>query len=140
MKILFICKGNMFRSQMAAAIYNHMTNSHDAISAGTYTGSPDEPEGRVLSDIMANDATQFKVLEENGMNIRSNKTKKLTPQMLDDADVVISMAEEPFIPDFLKNDKKVIWWDIENPKIATPEFVRETYERLGELIRKLIKR
>jgi protein-tyrosine-phosphatase len=125
---------------MAAAIYNHMTNSHDAISAGTYTGSPDEPEGRVLSDIMANDATQFKVLEENGMNIRSNKTKKLTPQMLDDADVVISMAEEPFIPDFLKNDKKVIWWDIENPKIATPEFVRETYERLGELIRKLIKR
>ncbi|OGF68788.1 hypothetical protein A3H65_03440 [Candidatus Giovannonibacteria bacterium RIFCSPLOWO2_02_FULL_45_14] len=140
MKILFICKGNMFRSQMAAAIYNKMTNNHDAISAGTYVGAPDEPEGRLIQDLFpANDPVQ-EILEENGMTIRENHTTKLTPKMLDEADIVVSMAEEPFIPEFLKKNKKVIWWDIANPDNATPEFVEETYKKLSVLVRELVEK
>src|SRR3990167_74060 len=145
MKILFICKGNMFRSQMAAAIYNKMTNNHDAISAGTYVGAPDEPEGRLIQDLFpANDPVQ-EILEENGMTIRENHTTKLTPKMLDEADIVVSMAEEPFIPEFLKKNKKVIWWDIANPDNATQEFVEERYKKSqvettwGEIGRKFIR-
>ena len=48
---LFICKGNWFRSQMAAAIYNRLTASDAAHSVGTYAGAPDEPEGQVLADL-----------------------------------------------------------------------------------------
>jgi protein-tyrosine-phosphatase len=33
-KILFICYGNVARSQMAEAFYNKFTNSNDAKSAG----------------------------------------------------------------------------------------------------------
>jgi len=93
----------------------------------------------VLSDLFPKNDAVFKILEENGINIRSNRTKKLIPQMLADADIAVSMAEEPFIPDFLKNDKKVIWWDIANPEKATSEFVKKTYEKLDILIRELIK-
>lgn len=140
MKVLFICKGNYFRSQMAEAIYNHLTNSHDAFSAGTYVGAPDEPEGQRLSDLFKNDPNFFEIVESHGMNLRNNVTKKLTPEMLNQFDVVVSMAEEPFVPDFLRNDKKVIWWDIKNPKSAPPGFFKDTYDKLEVLIRELIKK
>ncbi|MEI6479670.1 MAG: hypothetical protein WCO21_02490 [bacterium] len=53
MKALFICKGNYERSQMAAAIYNKLTNTRDADSVGTYFGAPEEPEGQMLSKLMS---------------------------------------------------------------------------------------
>ena len=140
MKVLFICKGNYFRSQMAEAIYNKMTKSHSAISAGTYTGAPDEPEGQILSNLFTVDSPFMRVMDEHGINIRDKKTKRLTPEMLDEAQVVISMAEEPFIPAFLKNNKKVIWWDIANPDIVTYEFAKETYEKIYGLIKELMNK
>src|ERR1043165_7719096 len=99
MKILFICKGNWFRSQMAAAIYNKLTNTRDAISAGTYTGAPDEPEGLALTQVYEGQPQFFEVMEANGMDVKQNITTKLLPEMLNQADVIISMAEEPYIPD-----------------------------------------
>lgn len=50
-KVLFICKGNWFRSQMAAAIFNKLTNSNLADSAGTCAGTKEEPEGQTLAQL-----------------------------------------------------------------------------------------
>ena len=122
---------------MAEAIYNKMTGTKDAISAGTYAGAPDEPEGQILKNV--DGEYLLNLMEQNGMNIRDNLTKRLTPKMLAEADLVVSMAEEPYIPDFLKNDKRVIWWGIDNPTYSTPEFIEETYEKLNNLILGLIK-
>lgn len=102
---------------MAEAIYNKLTASSDAISVGTYTGAPDEPEGQKLSELFPT-TDFFEVMEANGMNVRSNITKKLLPEMLTENDLVVSMAEEPYIPKFLKDDKKVIWWNIKNPSFV----------------------
>lgn len=46
MKILFVCRGNVARSQMTEKIYNTLTRSHDAQSAGTQA----EFEGETLAD------------------------------------------------------------------------------------------
>lgn len=127
----------MFRSQMAEAIYNHITNSRDASSAGTYTGTLNEPEGQILSNVLS--PYLLNLMESHGMDIRSNHTKKLLPEMLDNADIVVSMTEEPFIPDFLKNNKKVILWDIKNPENATPNFIKKTYDKLDTLVKELIE-
>lgn len=136
-KILFICKGNWFRSQMAAAIYNKLTNSNNADSVGTYTGAPDEPEGQILKDLFTTPHF-FEMMEKNGMNLRNNSTKRLLPHMIDEYDTVVSMAEEPYIPDFLKNANKVIWWDIKNPSFVDQEIAEDTYQKIEKLVQGLI--
>lgn len=136
-KALFICKGNWFRSQMAAAIYNKLTNSHDADSVGTYVGAPDEPEGQILSDLFKT-TDFFEIMEKNGMYVRENKTKRLLPSTLDDYNLVVSMAEEPYIPEFLKDSKKIIRWEIENPTFVDKETAEYAYKKIERLVKDLI--
>lgn len=136
-KVLFICKGNWFRSQMAATIYNKLTNSNNADSVGTYVGALDEPEGQKLFNLFKT-PDFFEIMERNGMNIRNNTTKRLTPSMVNNYDVVVSMAEDPFIPDFLKNNSKIIWWNIKNPTYVDQKIAKETYEKIYKLVQDLI--
>jgi protein-tyrosine-phosphatase len=138
MKVLFICKGNYFRSQMAEALYNHLTQTKDAYSVGTYTGAPDEPEGQILKDLFQT-SDFFDVMEENGMHVRDNRTKKLVPKMLEEYEVAISMAEEPYIPDFLKNTEKIITWIIKNPTLVNRRVAEDTYNQISTLVCDLIE-
>lgn len=137
MKVLFICKNNQFRSQLAASLYNQMTGTKDADSVGTYVGSVDAPEGAVIEEYFRK-PDFFELMEENGMYIRNNRMKRLLPEMVEGADVVISMAEEPFIPDFLRDSKKVIWWNIENPSFVTRDVAIKTYDQIRSLVEQLI--
>ena len=123
---------------MAEAIYNDLTKSKDAFSAGTTTGSLEEPEGQLLKDIMPENF--FEVMEEHNINIRENKTKRLIPEMLEKADIIVSMAEEPYVPDFLKNNKKVIWWNVENPVFVTRKIAEDTYDIIFPLVQDLISK
>jgi len=137
MKILFICKNNQFRSQMAASIYNKLTGTQYADSAGTYVGSTEVPEGALIKKYFRTPEF-FEFMEEQGMNIRDNRTKELSEGMIKSADVVVSMAEEPFIPPFLRTNKKVIRWEVENPPIATREVTEKIYTQINGLVEGLI--
>jgi protein-tyrosine-phosphatase len=134
---LFICKGNWFRSQMAAAIYNKLTTSQAAHSVGTYAGAPDEPEGQVLADLFPT-PDFFEAMEARGMNVRSNTTRRLHPRMLAAYDLVVSMAEEPFVPEFLREATHVIRWPMDNPKVVDRAVAEAFIERMSELVAGLI--
>jgi protein-tyrosine-phosphatase len=136
---LFICKGNWFRSQMAAAIYNRLTAAAAADSAGTYAGAPDEPEGQVLADLFPTPHF-FETMERRGMDVRRNRTRRLRPEMLGAYDLVVSMAEEPFVPDFLRDARHVVRWEIENPKVVDRVVAEDIYARIDALVRDLIAR
>lgn len=135
--ILFVCKGNWFRSQMAAAIYNHFSGGGLAQSAGTHVGAPDEPEGQLLADLFPT-ADFFETLEARGMYVRANTTRKLKPSDLDDYELVVSMAEEPYVPAFLRNCPTAIWWEVENPPIVDRAKAEEIYAQVSDLVRDLI--
>jgi protein-tyrosine-phosphatase len=137
--VLFICKGNWFRSQMAAAIYNRLTNSDAARSVGTYAGARDEPEGQVLADLFPT-PDFFETMERRGMDIRSNTTRRLQPAMLGAYDLVVSMAEEPFVPDFLRDAAHVLTWEIDNPKVVDAAVAEDIYARIEALVRDLVAR
>lgn len=115
---------------MAEAIYNKMTNSNDATSAGTYTGAPDEPEGQKLTNLMTEQF--FRFMDSHGLDLRNKTTRRLTPEILKDADVVVSMAEEPYRPDYLRADSRVIWWDVPDGR-----GVEETYPEILTRVKSL---
>jgi hypothetical protein len=123
---------------MAAAIYNKISNTQNADSVGAYVGAIDEPEGRVLSNLFPT-TDFFEVMEENEMYVRDNVTKGLNPNMLDVYDTVVSMVEDPDIPEYLKSDKRVIWWNIKNPSFVDRQVAEDTYNKIYSLVEDLLK-
>ena len=79
-KVLFVCVGNAGRSQMAEAFFNHIAKGKaQAMSAGTNPASAVDP-------------TVIRVMQEVGIDISRNHPKKLTVEMMEQADKVISMG------------------------------------------------
>ncbi|MDH5448421.1 MAG: arsenate reductase ArsC [Candidatus Bathyarchaeota archaeon] len=125
-KALFVCVENAGRSQMAEAFTNlHSKGKVKASSAGT------TPSNRVHSLVV-------KVMMEKGIDITKNKPKLLTTKMLPDADIVIVMGcdAKGFCPAPLL--KKVINWELEDPKDKPIEKVRQIRDEIERKVLKLI--
>ena len=123
--VLFICVHNAARSQMAEAFFNEMAGGrHIGISAGS---QPAEGINPVTVEAMA----------ELGMDISGARPKRLTADMIERADLVVTMGcgENvcPIVP------KEVIEWDLEDPSGRPIEEVRETRDRIKELVSELIR-
>jgi len=125
-KILFICVENAGRSQMAEAFANlHGKGKIEASSAGTM------PSDNVHSLVV-------KAMQEKGIDISENKPKLLTTENLQDADMAIVMGcgAEDFCPAPLL--KKVVNWELEDPKDKPMEKVRQIRDEIERKVLKLI--
>ena len=123
--VLFICVHNAARSQMAEAFFNEMAGGrHIGISAGS---QPAEGVNPVAVEAMG----------ELGMDNSGARPKRLTADMIERADLVVTMGcgENvcPIVP------KEVIEWDLEDPSGRPIEEVRETRDRIKELVSELIQ-
>ena len=129
MKVLFVCVGNSGRSQMAEAIFNYVAPKNmRAMSAGT------RPAARVSRKTV-------EVMREIGLDISTAKPKKLTLEMVEEADKIITMGclNESSCPAFLLKDKtKLDDWRIEDPKDLSLEKVREIREQIADKVMDLI--
>ena len=100
-KVLFVCKQNAGRSQMSDALFQRIANGrHQSRSAGT---RPAEHVHPVVADAM----------RELGIDISGNRPQKLTDDLAQWADLVVTMGcgdECPYIP-----GKKYIDWDLTDP-------------------------
>ena len=100
-KILFICVGNVMRSQMAEGFYNHFTHSHSAVSAGV---DPLMPQQFSHAHPQA-----IEIMKEQGIDISHQTCKVVTPSMVDQADSIFVMAPATACPDFLHSSKTSFW-------------------------------
>jgi len=124
--VLFVCVGNSGRSQMAEAFLNHFAKGQArAISAGT------EPASTV-------DPTVIKVMKEVGIDISGNKPKALTPEMIDQANLVITMgcSAEAACPASWVETRD---WALEDPKDKPIEKVREIRDEIKTMVVMLLK-
>lgn len=109
--VLFICIHNAGRSQMSEAIFNSLAGGrHRGISAGSH------PSAEV--NLIA-----VQALREIGLDISGNKPKKLTKELILEADLAITMGcgEDacPVVPNELRE------WNIEDPHGKPIEEVRK---------------
>ncbi len=132
-KVLFVCIANNGRSQIAEALYNQLTNSNLAKSGGT-----DLSHGSQGADSVYIPKSVATILEEVGTDTTSIRRKKVTPEMANDADVIISMSQRP-LPDYLEKSPKLIHWEVEDGKGKDLDFQRRMRDQIRSLCQSLIK-
>ncbi len=123
--VLFVCVHNAARSQMAEAFFNEMTEGrHRGFSAGS------QPAGEV-------NPRAIETMAELGIDIRGARPKRLTSELIEEADIVVTMGcgEEvcPIVP------KEVMDWELEDPSGKTLNEVREIRDQIRERVRKLVE-
>lgn len=88
LKVLFVCTGNTCRSPMAEAILKKMLEDKgvgnlEVTSAGTH-GLPNAP-----ASLFA-----MQVAGERGVDLPGHRSRRLTPEMIKEADLVLAMSPE----------------------------------------------
>ena len=131
MKVLFVCRQNIGRSQMAAALYNLLHQEGGADSAGTVVDVP----GQRLQDAPA--PKTIAAMQELGVDVSKNTRSQITPALLDEYDKIIVMSEPENTPDWLRDNPKSVVWDVEDTKTMDLDGTRRTRDELQKLVAEL---
>jgi|SRR3989344_200535 len=132
MKILFICCGNVCRSQIAEGYYNYFTKSDNAYSAGISDSTPlkySHPTKEVI-----------RVMEEGGIDVSKKIVKSVTKEMVDGADKIFVMCPKEKCPKVLSDSNKITFWDIADPYNTSIENHRRVRDEIKEKVRQLLEK
>jgi arsenate reductase len=121
---LFVCLHNAGRSQMSAALFARAAEGrHRALSAGT------TPAERVHPEVV-------EVMRELGIDLADRVPRRLTRELAEAADVVVTMGcgdECPFIP-----GRRYVDWELEDPKGRPLDDVRATRDDIARRVTALV--
>lgn len=125
-KVVFACRHNAGRSQMAAAFFSQLADPSraTAVSAGTTPGSGVHPE--VLA-----------AMGELGLDLSSAKPKMLTAELAAGAHLLVTMGcgeECPYIAGAEIQD-----WELEDPKGKPLTRVREIRDDVRRRVAALVE-
>ncbi len=123
---LFVCLHNAGRSQISAALFEREADGrHRALSAGSVA----DPNGHVHPEVV-------EVMRELGIDLADRRPQRLTRELTEQADVVVTMGcgdACPYIP-----GKRYIDWDLPDPKGRPIDEVRATRDEIARRVRQLI--
>jgi arsenate reductase len=121
---LFVCLHNAGRSQMSAALFERAAGGrHRALSAGT------TPADHVHPEVVA-------VMGELGIDVSDRRPRRLTTELAEQADVVVTMGcgdECPYIP-----GRRYVDWDLPDPKGRPLDEVRATRDDIARRVAELV--
>ena len=124
--VLFVCLHNAGRSQISAALLERAVGGrHRALSAG----SEADPEGRVHPEVV-------EVMREVGVDLADRRPARLTTEMAEQADVVVTMGcgdACPYIP-----GRRYLDWELPDPKGRPVDEVRGTRDDIARRIDDLV--
>jgi len=122
--VLFVCKHNAGRSQMAQAYFERLAPAGArAESAGT------EPGERIWPEVV-------EVMREAGIDIAGREPKRLTEEMQRGADLAVTMGcgdACPYVP------TTVLDWTVPDPAGKPLDEVRAIRDMVEEQVRTLIR-
>jgi len=124
--VLFVCLHNAGRSQMSHALFERTVDGrHTAESAG----SEADPGGHVHPPVI-------EVMSELGIDLSDRTPQRLTDELAQAADVVVTMGcgdACPYIP-----GKQYIDWDLPDPKGQAVDAVRATRDEIQHRVELLV--
>jgi arsenate reductase len=125
--VLFACVHNAGRSQIAAAWFNLLADPAQAraISAGT------DPAPHVHPEVVA-------AMREMGIDLSNARPSKLTQELAQDADLLITMGcgeQCPVVPRLRRDD-----WPVDDPKGESLSRVREIRDEIRRRVETLLHR
>jgi len=125
-RVIFACRHNAGRSQMAAAFFNRLAEPSQAkaLSAGTI------PAQRVHPEVA-------EVMREVGIDLAAAKPQLLTTELAAGTRLLVTMGcgeECPYIPGVEVQD-----WPLEDPKGKPTERVREIRDEIERRVGALIE-
>jgi arsenate reductase (thioredoxin) len=124
MTVLFLCRQNAGRSQMAEAFFKRLAPEHEALSGGS------APADRVHP-------TVIDAMKEDGIDLSGRVPRRVDRAMLDRADHVISMGcDDPAVCDY--PGRKVEDWELEDPSKKSPEEVRRIRDEIRARVEALV--
>jgi arsenate reductase (thioredoxin) len=122
---LFVCLHNAGRSQMSQALFERAAEGrHRPLSAGTTPGDRVHPE-------------VVEVMRELGIELADRTPRGLTPELAEQADVIVTMGcgdECPYFP-----GKRYLDWDFEDPKGRPIDEVRATRDEIERRVTGLVR-
>jgi protein-tyrosine-phosphatase len=124
-KVIFACVHNAGRSQIAAAFFNQLADPQkaQAISAGT------EPGERIHPEVQA-------VMREIGIDLSHAKPQKLTEELANDAQLLITMGcgdKCPYVPGLRRDD-----WPLRDPRGLPIDEVRTIRDEIKSRVETLL--
>src|SRR5271156_1295856 len=122
---MFACVHNAGRSQMSAAFFNQLADPKltHAISAGTQPAEHVHPVG-------------VDVMREAGIDLANAKPQKLTAELAQNAEMLITMgcgAECPYVPGLLR-----AYWSLPAPKGLPLNEVRAIRDTIRDHVEGLV--
>ena len=143
MNVLFVCNGNVARSQIAETMLNHLSD-HQATSAGTAVrylcfegqtlGTRAEHQESGLAAKMV-----LELMRGKGFDLSHNTRNQVTPAMVNVADRIILMLGDIPPEDFLAQSDKMEVWDVTDPVHAPRESTAIILDEVTALVQALVR-
>ena len=122
--VLFVCVHNAGRSQMAAGWLGHLAG--DAVEVRSAGSAPEDSVNPAAVQAMA----------EVGVDISGETPKVLTPEAVQDSDVVITMGCGDACPVF--PGKRYLDWELADPAGQDVDAVRLIRDDIDQRVRALL--
>jgi len=130
-EILFVCEGNVGRSQMAEGFYKHYRGNDSAISAGV-TDAGAKYNNTPRQDIVS-------AMKERGIDISDQRIKPISEEMLDEVQDVVVLCDPTRLPPFLQEGRShVVFKPVQDPFESSMDGVREVRDSIEKIILELI--
>lgn len=95
-------------------------------------------EGEKLKDIpLAEPVIRF--MKKERVDLSEHRRREVSPDMLEGYDKIVIMAEPELVPDYLLEDERAEFWDIDDPRGADDETYKKVIAKIKQKIKELLQ-
>ena len=127
--VLFICKSNINRSQMAEGFYNNFVKGKKAISAAL----------ELEKDLQKTSEKGIILMTEKGVVVSKQKSDLLNKKMLNNVKKIVVVCPKHFVPKYVLDFGDVEFWRLRDPHYHGMDERRKIRDDIEKRVKKLVK-